>query len=131
MMREGYAGLRKSIVDPMERLKDQKVDGLDAEVLLPSVMFGIYPVDNSAIVAATFKNYNDWIMNYTSQAPKQLYPTACISLLDIDDAIEELHRVKKMGHVGANIPCVPVTAIQARSTTSGSGPRRRTWTYRW
>jgi predicted TIM-barrel fold metal-dependent hydrolase len=107
MMREGYAGLRKSIVDPMERLKDQKVDGLDAEVLLPSVMFGIYPVDNSEIVAATFKNYNDWIMNYTSQAPKQLYPTACISLLDIDDAIQELHRVKNMGHVGANIPCVP------------------------
>src|SRR5438552_12356770 len=27
MMRQGYRGLRKSIVDPMERLKDQKVDG--------------------------------------------------------------------------------------------------------
>src|SRR3979411_1498630 len=27
MMREGYRGLRKSIVGPMERLKAQKVDG--------------------------------------------------------------------------------------------------------
>ena len=46
-------------------------------------------------------------MNYTSQAPDRLFPTACVSLLDIDEAIEELQRVKTMGHVGANIPCVP------------------------
>ena len=107
MMREGYRGLRKSIVDPAARVEDQKLDGLDAEVLLPSVMFGVYPVDNAELVSATFKNFNDWIVNYSNQAPDRLFPTACISLLDIDDAVEELQRVKKMGHVGANIPCVP------------------------
>jgi predicted TIM-barrel fold metal-dependent hydrolase len=107
MMKQGYAGLRQSIVDPAARIEDQKFDGLDGEVLLPSVMFGIYPVDNAEIVAATFKNYNDWILNYSRQAPGRLFPTACLSLLDIDDAVEELHRVKRLGHVGANIPCVP------------------------
>ncbi|HEX5369780.1 MAG TPA: amidohydrolase family protein [Dehalococcoidia bacterium] len=107
MMKEGYKGLRKSIVDPHERVRDQELDGLDAEVLLPSVMFGIYPVNNAEIVSATFKNFNDWIMNYTSQAPNRLFPTACLSLLDIDEAIQELHRVKNLGHVGANIPCIP------------------------
>ena len=107
MMKAGFRGLRKGIVDPMARLADQDTDGLDAEVLLPSVMFGIYPVDNAEIVAATFANYNDWILNYTSQAPKRLYPTACLSLLDIPQAIDELHRIKKLGHVGANIPCIP------------------------
>ena len=118
----------------MERIKDQKVDGLDAEVLLPSVMFGIYPVDNSEIVAATFKNYNDWIMNYTSQAPDRLFPTACISLLDIDDAIQELHRVKKHGPRRRQHPLRTAGRPPLQrpgSTTSASGPRRRTWTYRW
>jgi predicted TIM-barrel fold metal-dependent hydrolase len=107
MMKAGYAGLRKGIIDPAARLADQDIDGVNAEVLLPSVMFGIYPVDNAEIVSATFKNFNDWILNYTRQAPTRLFPTGCISLLDIDDAIEELHRIKRDGHVGANIPCVP------------------------
>ncbi len=107
MIRQGYGGLRKGILDPAERLKDQEIDGLDAEVLLPSVMFGIYPVDDADLVHATFENYNDWIMNYASQLPKRLFPTACISLLKIDEAIAELHRVKQMGHVGVSIPAIP------------------------
>src|SRR6266480_6354749 len=47
MMRMGYKGLRPGIIDPVERLRDQDLDGVDAEVLLPSVMFGVYPVNNS------------------------------------------------------------------------------------
>src|SRR5258705_4872912 len=31
----------------------------------------------------------------------------CSSDLHVLDSIQELHRVKNMGHVGANIPCVP------------------------
>jgi predicted TIM-barrel fold metal-dependent hydrolase len=107
MMRQGYKGLRPGIIDPVERLKDQDLDGVDAEVLLPSVMFGVYPVNNAELVAATFRNYNDWILNYCSVAPTRLFPTACISLYDLDEAIEELRRCKNLGHVGINIPCVP------------------------
>src|SRR5205823_1012249 len=108
MMRKGYKGLRPGITDPVERLKDQDIDGLDAEVLLPSVMFGIYPVvEDTKLVAATFRNYNDWIVNYCSVDPKRLFPTACISLYDLDEAVAELRRAVKMGHRGANIPCVP------------------------
>ena len=44
MIKMGYSGLRPGILDPMARLKDQDIDGLDAEVLLPSVMFGVYPL---------------------------------------------------------------------------------------
>jgi len=107
MIKMGYSGLRPGILDPIARLKDQDIDGLDAEVLLPSVMFGVYPLSDAEIVAATFANFNDWIANYASQAPKRLFATACIPLHDIDKGIEELHRVKNMGHVAANIPCVP------------------------
>jgi predicted TIM-barrel fold metal-dependent hydrolase len=108
MIKMGYKGLRPGILDPMERIKDQDIDGLDAEVLLPSIMFGVYGISDPEIVAATFKNFNDWILNYANGAPpKRLFASACIPLHDIDKAIEELRRVKNMGHVAANIPCVP------------------------
>ena len=107
MIKMGYSGLRPGILDPMARLKDQEIDGLDAEVLLPSILFGVYGISDPEIVAATFQNYNDWVYNYASQAPTRLYPTACIPLHDVNSGIAELRRAKKMGHVGANIPCVP------------------------
>jgi predicted TIM-barrel fold metal-dependent hydrolase len=106
MIRRGYEGLRPGVLDPIARLEDQKTDGIDAEVLLPSVLFGVYGIPDAQIVAATFKNYNDWLANYASQAPRRLFPTACVPLHDVDLAIEELRRAVNLGHVGANIPCV-------------------------
>jgi predicted TIM-barrel fold metal-dependent hydrolase len=106
MIRGGYKALRPGALDPIERLKDQELDGLDAEVLLPSVLLGINTLKNGDIVSATYRNYNDWVFNYASQAPKRLFATCCLPMHDIDEAIAELRRSVKMGHVGANIPCV-------------------------
>jgi len=63
MIRQGYAGMRPGVMDPIARLKDQDIDGINAEVIYPSVMFGVYGIPNAEIVAATFRNYNDWTAN--------------------------------------------------------------------
>ena len=107
MIRTGYSAMRPGVLDPIARVKDQELDGIDAEVLLPSVLLGLNTLPNPKVIDATYHNYNDWVFNYASQSPKRLYPTACIPLHDVDLAIEELRRAKNMGHVGANIPCVP------------------------
>ena len=107
MIRKGYAGLRPGVMDPIARLKDQELDGVDAEVLYPSLLFGIYRMKNTDVITATFKNYNDWTANYCAQAPTRLFPLACIPLYDVDEAIGELERVKKIGHRGGCIPCCP------------------------
>src|SRR6266545_161323 len=93
---EIFAGLDKrfgdeapGIVDSVKRIDDQTLDGVDAEVLLPSVLLGLNTIPNADIVAATYRNYNDWVYNYASQAPKRLFPTCCLPM-----------------H-GANLPCVP------------------------
>jgi predicted TIM-barrel fold metal-dependent hydrolase len=107
MIKQGYKGLRPGILDPVKRIDDQMLDGVDAEVLLPSVLLGLNTIPNAEIVAATYKNYNDWVFNYASHSPKRLFPTSCVPMHDVNLAIEELYRSKRMGHVGANIPCVP------------------------
>jgi predicted TIM-barrel fold metal-dependent hydrolase len=106
MMRTGYKAMRPGALDPIERLKDQELDGVEAEVLLPSVLLAVASMKNGAVVAATYKNYNDWVLNYASQAPKRLFATACLPMHDLDLAIAEMKRCIAAGHVGANIPCV-------------------------
>ena len=107
LIHKGYEGMRAGVLDPVARLKDQDLDGINAEVLYPSVLFGIYRYPDTTVVTAIFKNYNDYLSNYCSQAPGRLFPLACIPLYDVDAAIEELERAKKMGHRGGCIPCVP------------------------
>ena len=107
LIRKGYDGFRPGVMDPVARMDDQALDGIDAEVLYPSVLFGVYRMKNREVVAATFANYNDWLANYASQRPSRLFPLACITLDDIDQAVGELERAKKLGHRGACIPCVP------------------------
>jgi predicted TIM-barrel fold metal-dependent hydrolase len=107
LIHKGYAGMRPGVLDPVARMKDQDLDGIDAEVLYPSVLFAIYRLPNPAIVTAVFKNYNDYLWNYCSQEPKRLFPLSCIPLQDIDEGIAELERAAKMGHRGGCIPCVP------------------------
>src|SRR5437762_1839107 len=107
MIKRGYEGMRPGVLDPVERLKDQDLDGVDAEVLYPSVLFGVYRLEDRDCVTACFRNYNDWLAGYCRQAPHRLFPLACIPLYDLDVAIEELQRAAKMGHRGGCIPCVP------------------------
>ena len=106
-IRRGYDGLRPGVLDPAERVKDQQIDGIDAEVLYPSLLFAVYRMPNTEVVAATFRSYNDWLASYCAQEPRRLFPLACVPLFDIDEAIAELERAKAIGHRGGCIPCVP------------------------
>lgn len=56
-----------------ERLKDQELDGVNAEVIYPSVLFDVYQVEDTDVVVATFQAYNDWLYEYMKPAPKRLF----------------------------------------------------------
>lgn len=111
LLRQGYDLARPGVYDVKARLADQDLDGLDAEVLYPSVMFNLYQLEEQAILEAAFRAYNDWTADYCSQAPGRLFPLACIQLRDLDEAIAELARAKELGHVGA---CIAATAPPER-----------------
>jgi hypothetical protein len=47
---------------PDARIKDMDLDGVAAEVVYPTVGFLLYNmVDDSALLSANFKAYNDWL----------------------------------------------------------------------
>ena len=103
--KRGYAIARPGVYDIGARLKDQDIDGVDAEVIYPSVLFDVYQVEDTNVVHTTFQAYNDWLAEYMRPAGTRLFGLGAIQLRDLDRAIEEMHRVKEMGFVGLAIPC--------------------------
>ncbi len=106
-MKLGYGLARPGCYDTRERLRDQDLDGIDAEVLYPSLLFNVYQVDSLDIVKAAFRLYNDWIAAYCKEQPRRLFGLGSVQLWDLDEAIEEMERCKELGLVGV---CIPATA---------------------
>lgn len=100
---DGYKAARPSGWDPVERLKDQDIDGVQAEVLYTTLgmpLFGLYDTD---LQRACFRVYNDWVAEFASHNPRRLHAIALISLEDIEEGARELERAAKIGLKGAMI----------------------------
>ena len=106
-VQRGYDLARPGCYDVAERANDQLIDGIDAEVLYPSILFFVYHLEDVNIVHDTFAAYNDWVAAYCKPAPNRLFALGALQLRDLDLAIAEMERAKSMGHVGV---CIPATA---------------------
>jgi predicted TIM-barrel fold metal-dependent hydrolase len=100
---KGYEAARPSGWDPVERLKDQDVDGVCAEVLYTTLGMPLFALDDAELQQTCFSVFNDWLAEYASHAPKRLYAIALISLEDIAAGVRELERCAKLGFRGAMI----------------------------
>ncbi|MAG34572.1 MAG: amidohydrolase, partial [Deltaproteobacteria bacterium] len=54
LMKTGYEAARPSGWDPVERLKDQELDGIDAEVLYPSLAMTLFAMTDADLQRACF-----------------------------------------------------------------------------
>lgn len=102
-MLRGYAGVRPSGWDPMQRIGDQDRDGVVAEVLYPSLGMYLFGMDDGELRAASFAAYNDWLADYCSHDQRRLVGVAMISLDDPREGLAELKRVTRKGLRGAMI----------------------------
>lgn len=105
LIARGYEGLNPGCFDPVQRLKDQDADGIVGEVMYPSINMFTFSLPDREVAHAIFRNHNDWIRDYCSEAPERLIGVACLPLPDVEEAIAELHRVAGMGIRGVAIPC--------------------------
>jgi predicted TIM-barrel fold metal-dependent hydrolase len=102
-MKRGYEAARPSGWDPVERVKDQEVDGVDAEVLYTTLGMPLFGLNDANLQRACFHVYNQWLTEFCSHNPKRLIGTALISLEDIGEGVKELEHCAKNGLRGAMI----------------------------
>ena len=97
-----YKDMRPGAYDPKARLEDMDTDGVYAEVLY----FG-GPVTNLVkdpeLRGFIVRRYNDWMLELSKAAPTRLVGLAHIPLLDINEGMNELRRVAKLGLRGFHI----------------------------
>jgi predicted TIM-barrel fold metal-dependent hydrolase len=91
-----YKEMRPGAYDPVARLADMDLDGVDAEVLYFGGPVTQYAADTDLRAYVT-QRYNDWMVDLSSAAPGRLVGLAHVPLLDIGEGMKELERVAKRG----------------------------------
>jgi predicted TIM-barrel fold metal-dependent hydrolase len=86
---------------PALRLKDQELDGIDAEVMYGILGVGLKMTDR-ALIHAVYEVYNDWAADFCKSSPSRLVGLACIPNHDPDAAAKELRRAASLGLKGAD-----------------------------
>jgi predicted TIM-barrel fold metal-dependent hydrolase len=90
--------------EPAARLKDQDLDGIEAEVLFSSPTRQLYSIIEEPFQRAIFNSYNEWLHEFCGYNPKRLIGLATISILDIDHTVADILRYAKLGFRGVQIP---------------------------
>ncbi len=89
--------------EPGPRLEEMAVDGVDAEVLYPSIALPMYAIEDLGFKQAVFRGYNTWLAGYSRAHPDRLKGVALIALDELAEATKELRRARDMGLAGAAI----------------------------
>lgn len=80
------------------RAADMDRDGVDAELVFPSMGLMLPRIADRDGQRESCKIYNDWAWAYTRPLAERLIPAAMIPCLNLDDALEECKRTAAMGY---------------------------------
>ncbi|MEE9285971.1 MAG: amidohydrolase family protein, partial [Dehalococcoidia bacterium] len=89
--------------DPHARMADMEKDGVQAEVLYPTMAMRMFSIKDPAFQLACFQAYNKWVTDYCKEYPAQLKAVGLIPVDDIEVAVSELQRCRTLGLAGASI----------------------------
>ena len=102
-----HRDLRPGGYDPVERLKDQALDGVSGEVLYATYAMQLYQIQEAELQEAAFHTYNEWLVEMCSHAPGRLVGLALISVYNVERAVKALRHWTQRGLRGAMIAAVP------------------------
>lgn len=112
---KGRLADQRRVWDPATRLADMDTDGMDAAVLFGGGPLGSF---NNDLYIASYEAYSRWVMDFCSVAPSRLIPIGYVPMRDIDETIEHVKRLAKMGFRAINLPAFPQNP-DAWNTSSG------------
>ena len=91
--------------DPAVRLADLRRDGVDAEVLYPTIAMQLYPIPDAEFQWELFRGYNTWLAEeFCAAEPERFFGIAMLNPEDVPAAISELERSKRLGLAGVMVP---------------------------
>lgn len=93
--------------DPKFRRADQVRDGVDAEVIYPTVGMILCNHQDFDYKHACFQAYNRWIADYCSEDPARLLGVGQTAMRSVEEGIDDLHRIKDLGLRGVMMPGTP------------------------
>ncbi|MGH7986597.1 MAG: amidohydrolase family protein [Candidatus Binataceae bacterium] len=95
-MKHGYEAARPGGWDPVERLKDQDIDGVASEVLYSTLGIALFNMKDVELQLACLRAYNDWLAEFCRHAPRRLIGIGLYSLAALPD-VSEIERCAKIG----------------------------------
>lgn len=95
---EGVDTKRRGTRDLSLRLADMERDGVDAELVFPTLGLMIPRIDDREAQRVACQIWNDWAWDYTSPVRDRLIPGALIPCIEFDDALAECKRTAAMGY---------------------------------
>lgn len=92
----------RRLTDPEQRIKDQDLDGIQAEVLY-GILGATNRVNDSKAAAEITRIYNDWLAAFCKTHPDRLIGLGLIPGNDAEAAVAEAKRIAKMGIRGVEM----------------------------
>ena len=102
-----FEDLHRSGWDPAARRADQIRDGVDAEVIYPTVGMVLCNHSDFDYKKACFDAYNLWIAEYCSADPHRLIGCGQTAMRSPAEGIEDLRAIKALGLGGVMMPGIP------------------------
>ncbi len=99
--------VRTGAYDPHARLVDMDRDGVDLEIVYPTVALRMFAIEDPALRRACFSAYNDWVADFCRAYPDRLKGIGMVATDDEDLAVAELERICRLGLVGPMISVRP------------------------
>ena len=93
--------------DARLRLKDLDQEGIWGEVVFPSLGLWSSSFRTPEVLRAAMRVSNDWAVDKIMRVSPRLVPTAQVSTLSLDDAVEELQRCASLGFRAVFLPTTP------------------------
>ena len=96
--------------DAAARIPEIEADGVHAEFVYPTVAMYFWSIEDVAFGEACFRAYNNWLVDFCRPHPDRFKGCGMIMIEDVERAVSELHRAKKLGLSGAMIAVNPAGA---------------------
>lgn len=95
---------RKGAREIPGRLEDMKLDGIDAEIVFPSLALTAFLIENEDAEYATAQVYNDWHNGMFAGHTREFVRCGILPVRNFDNTVAEIRRIAAMGFTSAMLP---------------------------